>query len=152
VHSFFEDYRPADKFDAIEMGFVLEHVTDPGAIVRRYAGFLNPGGAIFIAVPNARSLHRLIGRGAGLLNDIHRLSPEDLQLGHQRYFDFASLSQLILAAGLEIVRSEGILLKPFTTSQLKSLNLSPQVVESLLKVGVDFPDVCNAVFIEARRG
>jgi 2-polyprenyl-3-methyl-5-hydroxy-6-metoxy-1,4-benzoquinol methylase len=150
IHSFFEEYRPPEKFDAIEMGFVLEHVNDPAAIVSQYSQFLAPGGTLFIAVPNAKSLHRLIGHEAGLLDNVFRLSPEDLQLGHQRYFDHTSLCKLVLAAGLKIVNVEGVLLKPLASGQLRSLNLSPTVVEALLKVGVHFPEICNSILVEAR--
>lgn len=150
IHSFFEEYRPTGKFDAIEMGFVLEHVNDPGSIVRQYSQFLASTGTLFIAVPNAKSLHRLIGHDAGLLDNVFRLSPEDLQLGHQRYFDYTTLNKLVLAAGLKIVNVEGILLKPLTSSQLGSLNLSSAVVEALLKVGVLYPEICNSILIEAR--
>ena len=149
VHSLFEDYQPAEKFDAIEMGFVLEHVEDPDALIRRYSGFVNPGGSMFIAVPNARSLHRLIGHAAGLLEDLYQLSAEDLQLGHRRYFDFESLSKLVLDAGLQTVSLEGILLKPLTSSQLKSLGLPAAVMGAFLEVGIAHPEICNAIFIEA---
>lgn len=150
VHSLFEEFHPREKFDAIEMGFVLEHVNDPKAMVLQYSGFLARGGTLFIAVPNAKSLHRRIGHEAGVLDNLYRLSSEDLQLGHQRYFDCRSLCQLVLDAGLKIVKLEGILLKPLTTSQLKSLSLPPAVVEGLLKVGADYPDISNAILVEAR--
>ena len=149
IQSLFEDHEPAEKFDAIEMGFVLEHVDDPEALVRRYSGFVNPGGSIFIAVPNARSLHRLVGHAAGLLEDLYQLSSEDLRLGHRRYFDVDSVSTLILRAGLKTVSLEGILLKPITSGQLKSLSLPAAVMEGFLEVGVDYPEICNAIFIEA---
>ena len=149
IHSLFEDYHPAERFDAVEMGFVLEHVEDPDALVRRYSGFVNPGGSIFIAVPNARSLHRLVGQAAGLLDNLYQLSAEDLQLGHRRYFDFESLSTLVSSAGLKTVTLEGILLKPLTSGQLRSLNLPAAVMEGFLEVGVAHPEICNAIFIEA---
>jgi 2-polyprenyl-3-methyl-5-hydroxy-6-metoxy-1,4-benzoquinol methylase len=132
------------------MGFVLEHVNDPGAIVRQYVQSLGPGGTMFIAVPNARSLHRLIGHEAGLLDNLYRLSAEDLLLGHQRYFDYESLCRLVLAAGLRIVNVEGVLMKPLTSGQMKSLNLPAAVAEGLLKVGVHYPEICNSILIEAR--
>jgi len=150
IHTYFEEYRPTGKFDAIEMGFVLEHVNDPAAIVQQFSKYLVPDGTMFIAVPNARSLHRLIGHEAGLLDNVYRLSPEDLQLGHQRYFDYTSLCKLVLDAGLKVVNTEGILLKPLTTGQLRSLNLPSAVVEGLLKVGVTLPTICNSMLVEAR--
>src|SRR5437016_4508837 len=126
------------------MGFVLEHVDDPGVIVRQFSRYLSPGGTMFIAVPNARSLHRLIGHEAGLLDNLGRLSAEDMQLGHQRYFDYGSLCRLVLESGMKIVNTEGILLKPMTTGQLRSLNLPPAIVEGLLKAGVNHPEICNS--------
>ena len=54
IHAYFEDYSPPFALDAVEMGFVLEHVADPDLLVRRYAGFLAKGGLAAIAVPNAR--------------------------------------------------------------------------------------------------
>ena len=65
VQAYFEDYVPPRAPDAVEMGFVLEHVADPAALVARYAGFLAPGGLLAIAVPNARALHRLVGHQLG---------------------------------------------------------------------------------------
>src|SRR5262249_55332674 len=91
IHSFFEEDRPAKNVEPMEWGFVLGLGNYPAVIVRQYTEYLGPNGRFFIAVPNARSLHRLIGHEAGLLDNLYRLSAEDLQLGHQRYFDFTSL-------------------------------------------------------------
>jgi hypothetical protein len=150
VHSLFEDYTP-DPCDALELGFVLEHVDDPAAVLARYAAALAPGGTAIIVVPNARSLHRLIGQAAGLLDNVHRLSPQDLELGHKRYFDLESLVRLVTGAGLGIRLVEGIMLKPVTTAQLATLALSPAVLEALFRVGVDHPAIANAIYVEATR-
>jgi SAM-dependent methyltransferase len=151
VHSMFEDYTPAAPVDAVELGFVLEHVDDPLSLLRRYAGFLNPGGTAVIVVPNARSLHRLFGHAAGLLPDVSRLSEHDLALGHKRYFDLASLTGLVEAAGLSLVRSEGVFLKCLTTAQLRSLRLPPEVLRAFCSVATELPAVSNAIYVEAAR-
>lgn len=149
VHGYFEDYAPPAPVDAIEMGFVLEHVADPGLIVRRYAGFLAPHGVAAIAVPNARSLHRQVGQRAGLLDDLYRLSADDLAVGHRRYFDRALLVALVEGAGLRITACEGILLKCLTTSQLRQLNLDARVMEAFCSIGEGYPDIANALYLEA---
>lgn len=149
-HAYFEKFETESRFDVIEMGFILEHVVDPALVLRRYAGFLAPGGRLMIAVPNANSLHRLIGHQAGLLADVHQLSEADVALGHRHYFDPTSLDSLLSACGLEVVDRAGLMLKPLTSAQIKSLDLSQDLVRAMDEVGFGLPDVCNAIFVEAR--
>jgi SAM-dependent methyltransferase len=149
VHAYFEDYEPDEAVDAVEMGFVLEHVEDPSVVVERYARFLKPGGRAYIAVPNATSLHRVIGHEVGLLDSVYRLSAEDHALGHRRYYDVATLLEQIAAAGLVAERVEGIYLKPLTTSQMRSLGLSADVMRAFMRAGVRYPALSNAVYVEA---
>ncbi len=149
VHQRFEEYTPPSPVDAVEMGFVLEHVADPGAILGRFAKILRPSGLLVVVVPNARSLHRLLGHHAGLLDDLYRLSDADLQLGHRRYFDVSSITALVTEAGLRIERTEGVFLKCLTTAQLQSLALTPEVRRAFFEVGVAYPAIANAIYIEA---
>jgi SAM-dependent methyltransferase len=151
VTAFFEDFDPGSPVDAVEMGFVLEHVDDPAAVLARYAGFLRPGGTMVVVVPNARALHRRFGHAAGLLDDMFRLSPDDLRLGHKRYFDLASITELVRGANLKVVRVEGVYLKCLTTAQLGALALAPEVRRAFFTVGVEHPDLCNAIYLEAVR-
>ncbi len=149
VCSLFEKFETKERFDAIEMGFVLEHVNEPLSLIKQYVNYLKPNGSIFIAVPNARSLHRLIGQKAGILDNLYRLGEHDLKYGHQRYFDMSKLIKLVLASNLKIINVEGIFLKPFSTSQLKSLNLSSEVLNALCHIGVEYPEISNAIYLEA---
>jgi len=149
IHTYFEDYSIDKKFDAIEMGFILEHVNDPALIVNKFKNFLSENGRMYIAVPNARSLHRLIGFEAGLLDDIYKLSPCDLQLGHKRYFDLATTLNMVEKAGLKVHNTIGLMLKPITTSQIIQLGWDEHVIKALLKIGDEYPDIANGILIEA---
>jgi hypothetical protein len=148
VHTFFEDYTTEKEFDVIEMGFVLEHVDDPFFIINKYKNYLSDKGSIFIAVPNARSLHRLIGYEAGLINNLYELSTSDLQLGHKRYFDLISLTNLVEKAGLKIKKQLGLLLKPVTTNQINQLCWDINIIDALLKIGDNYPDIANCILLE----
>jgi len=149
LHGFFETFEYPDIFDIIEAGFIFEHVDDPALVLKRLHQFLAPGGRIFIAAPNARSLHRLLGHSAGFLPDMYALSPADLALGHKRYFDLKSLCTLVQEAGFQVARVEGMLLKPFMTSQLNQLNLPPSVWQALLEVSAGYPEISNSIYLEA---
>lgn len=48
------DFAPA-CFDAIRLSHVLEHMRDPVASLRRLAGWLKPGGLLYIEVPDIES-------------------------------------------------------------------------------------------------
>ena len=128
---------------------MLEHVEDPLLLLQIYSKLLKPGGCMFIAVPNAKSLHRRLGHEAGLLDNIYKLSPHDLALGHKRYFDLESLRKIVSEAGLQIITIEGIYLKPFSLNQLRSLALSEDIMEALFKVASEYPELSNAIYLEA---
>lgn len=150
IHNAYFEHMAFDKpFDVIEMGFVLEHVDDPGLILQRYRQYLAPGGQLFVSVPNARSLHRLLGHAAGLMPDIYTLSQSDHDLGHKRYFDSDSIAELVRECGYRIDHVHGLMLKPLTTTQIQSLELGQPFNEALIEVGYSLPQIANGVLIEA---
>lgn len=151
AQGFFEDYVPEEGFDAIVMGFVLEHVDDPVSILRRYRAFLKPGGRIFVAVPNAKSLNRRLGLAMGLIPDIYELNATDHKLGHQRNYCRDTLRRDVEAAGYRITHEEGMYLKPLPLGVLKTLEDMEANLQAMMTVGVDFPDLCVALLIEIER-
>lgn len=151
-NAYFEDIEFDRPFDLIEMGFVLEHVDDPELILRRYRQFLAPEGILFVAVPNARSLHRLLGHAAGLMPDIYSLSQSDRDLGHKRYFDSDSIAELVERCGYRIEARHGFMLKPLTTGQIHLLGMGDKLDEALIQVGYGLPDIANGILIQAKLG
>ncbi len=148
VESYFEALDIDEQFDVIVMGFILEHVDNPHEIISRYKRYLSPGGKIFIAVPNAGVLNRRLGVIAGMLEDMTALSENDHLLGHQRYYTVETLSSDIMSAGYKIDKLEGIYLKPFTTTQMLSLDLNDEVITGLCTVGIDYPELSCGILAE----
>ncbi|MEG1625777.1 class I SAM-dependent methyltransferase [Pseudomonas sp.] len=149
VEGYFETFDTDQRFDLIVMGFVLEHVENPQIILEKFKAYLAPGGRIFVSVPNGESLHRRFGHAAGLLDDMMALGSGDLELGHVRTYSLQSLTRELEAAGLQVVRKEGLFLKPFTTTQLKDLNLSNDIINAMCTVGIDYPELSCALMLEA---
>lgn len=148
VEGYFETFDTTERFDVIAMGFILEHVDDPALILNHYRKFLRKGGSIFVAVPNAEALNKRIGYEAGMIDDFFILNAGDLALGHQRIFSLETLRDLFRKTGYKEIAMEGLLLKPFSTPQLNSLNLPPEVWQALLKVGINYPELCVAVMAQ----
>lgn len=148
VLDYFETYTPEEFFDVIVMGFVLEHVDDPDLILRRYRQFLKPGGKVYVAVPNAKSLNRRLGLELGLIDDIYSLNANDLALGHKRQYCLDTLREALRNAGYRITHEEGIYLKPLPLATLKTLPDFGANLEAMCKVGIEFPELCVGLLME----
>lgn len=148
-HSYFEKFDTKKRYDAIEMGFVLEHVDDPVLVINRFKKFLKDDGVLFISVPNARSLHRLIGEKAGSLDSLYKLSSYDLELGHKRYFDLSTIKESITSCNLKVTVEKGLMLKPITGQQIKTLKWDKSIINALMEIGEHYPDISNCIYLEA---
>ena len=148
VESYFEDYTPDVQFDVIVMGFVLEHVDDPDLILERYRDFLAPGGKLYVAVPNAKSMNRRLGLELGLIDNIYSLNASDLAFGHQRQYCRDTLTAAVTCAGYRITHEEGIYLKPLPLGVLKTLDNFDGNLQAMLSIGINFPDLCVGLLME----
>ena len=118
IEVLFEEFETADRYNSIIMSCIIEHVADPGLVLRRAASWLADDGVIILVVPNRLSLHRRVGLRCGLLTSMDELSEQDLSVGHRRLYTVESLAQEIEAAGLCTPSIDGIFLKPLSSSQM----------------------------------
>jgi len=150
VEGYFEHFASSEQFDVVMMGFILEHVDDPGLILRRFRANLRPGGRLYVAVPNAKSLNRRLGLAMGKIADIYELNANDHALGHQRQFCRDTLKALLQAEGYRITWEEGIYLKPLPLGYMQTMPEFEENLQAMCEVGVDFPDLCVGLLMEVR--
>lgn len=148
-HGLVEAFHTEEQFADIVMVRVLEHLDDPVAILQKLAGYLPPEGQLHLVVPNARSLHRRIGKAMGLLPQLDSFSPRDIQYGHRRVYDWELLARHVKAAGLTVVETHGVLIKPLSNAQMESWD--PEIIQALFEVGREEPDLCNELYVRATR-
>jgi len=89
------------RFDAVNLGEVLEHLPDPAAMLSLVHGLLDPGGLICLVVPNdfnpfQRILQEHLGYRPWWVAPPH----------HLNYFDFPSLADLVRRSGFQVIRQE----------------------------------------------
>jgi 2-polyprenyl-3-methyl-5-hydroxy-6-metoxy-1,4-benzoquinol methylase len=87
-------------FDAIVYGDVLEHLSDPGAVLRTLDQTLAPGGTVIVSVPNVAHLWVRLSLLAGRFDYADR---GILDRTHLRFFTRRTLRELLRAAGLTVV-------------------------------------------------
>lgn len=148
-HALFENFEPTRHFDTIVLGHVLEHVQDPVDILRRAQRWLNPGGRVFAAVPNARSVHRQAAVIMGLLPTENALNATDIHHGHRRVFDPESFRSVFLRAGLCIEVFGGYWLKPVSNAQIEAY-WNAEIIEAFMQMGERYPDIAGEIYVVAK--
>jgi 2-polyprenyl-3-methyl-5-hydroxy-6-metoxy-1,4-benzoquinol methylase len=148
TQALFEEFEPEELFDNIVMGHVLEHVHDPVEILTRARRWLKPGGCIFAAVPNARSLHRQAAVIMGLLSREDELNELDRHHGHRRVFNPESFRNAFTQAGLRVDIFGGYFLKPISNGQIES-SWTPAMVHAFMQLGERYPDIAGEIYLLA---
>lgn len=151
VHSLFEQFDPIDRYDAIILGHVLEHVEAPGELLSRARAWLAPGGALFAAVPNAWSIHRQAAVRMGLLTDVHQLNDSDRKHGHRRVYDPLAFRDEFTRAGYSILASGGYWLKPVSNAQIEA-TWTDEMLEAFMELGEQYPDIAGEIYVVAMNG
>lgn len=149
VHSVFEEFRSEPVFDTVILGHVLEHVEDPVQILQLVRNWLSPGGRVFAAVPNARSVHRQAAVLMGLLNSEDELNETDVHFGHRRVFNPEDFRALFPAAGLAIEFFGGYWLKPVSNTQMAE-TWNPEMIEAFFRMGERYPDIAAEIYVVAQ--
>jgi 2-polyprenyl-3-methyl-5-hydroxy-6-metoxy-1,4-benzoquinol methylase len=146
--SLFEDFEPNGKFSSILMSCILEHVHEPTSLLKRAREWLTQEGLIHIVVPNAEALNRRIGKAMGMLKRLEELHQRDLRMGHQRVYSRSTLAVDIEAAGLEVVRWDGIFLKPLSDAQIRDWD--EKLLDAFFEIGKELPEYCTEIYAECR--
>jgi 2-polyprenyl-3-methyl-5-hydroxy-6-metoxy-1,4-benzoquinol methylase len=96
------------RFDAATMLDVVEHTTDPLAMLKSAHAVLRPGGAVFVAVPNQNCLLTVLVNLYARLGgpSAQKLLPRLYVPIHLHYFTPRTLTRLVTDAGFRVVHLE----------------------------------------------
>jgi GT2 family glycosyltransferase/tetratricopeptide (TPR) repeat protein/2-polyprenyl-3-methyl-5-hydroxy-6-metoxy-1,4-benzoquinol methylase len=94
------DLASLGRFDAIVCADVLEHLRDPGVVLRKLRELMAEGGVLVASIPNARHMEVV----QQLIEGNWTYQPEGvLDRDHLRFFTRRSAEQLLEEAGFEVV-------------------------------------------------
>jgi SAM-dependent methyltransferase len=156
ISGFLEDHYSHLKeksFDAIVIPGVLHEVEKPKEFLREIALLTGPETSIYVNVPNANSLHRLIAVNMGLIEKPEQITERNISLSQVSVFTIETLCSLILEINPDFeIRDFGtFLLKPFTHEQMmlcwETKIITSKIMEGLYKVPKMFAGGGSEIFV-----
>ena len=112
IHGKFEKYN-FGKFDFIVCTNVLEHIKDTKKFLERLKLCCHKKTRVFLSVPNARSINRILGTEIGMIKNVKSLDKQDKEVGHKHMFNIYDLEILLLTSDFKILKKGSYLYKPF---------------------------------------
>lgn len=117
------------KYDVVCLMGILEHVEDPVSLLKA-AG--QCASIVFITVPNAESFHRYLGVELDIINDIHQLDSQDIEIGHKRVYDHDTLYKDIIDSNIDFeIKDMGTSSFKFATSSFIESNYTYNEIQSI---------------------
>ena len=93
---YLKEFVTEERFDAIHLSLVLEHVPDPHDFVSRVVSLLKPGGVIWVEVPNDFNVFQEV-----IVSSMEKPRWWIVPRHHLNYFNYDSLSALLGLYNLE---------------------------------------------------
>jgi len=138
LDEFYQRKLPSDRFDFIVLSSVLHEMSDRLGALRQAVRLLKPAGKCVVVVPNAASLHRLLGVSLGLLDSLRSQTPTEARMGQSPAYTEASLSAHMDLAGFHHVKTRTFFLKPLSSEQMALAEeagvLDQEMLESLRRL------------------
>jgi ubiquinone/menaquinone biosynthesis C-methylase UbiE len=143
-------------FDMVLVSGLLHEVADCDQLLDSVHRICSPGTLVHVNVPNARSIHRLLGLEMGVIEDVTQLSAMQLKLQQFRTFTLESLTELVTARNFSVVDSGSYFVKPFTHGQMEWLQkagfLTPEMLDGLWGLARHLPAHGSEIYLNMRRG
>ena len=155
IHDFFENAvaKITMHVDCIICSSLLHEVEDPFKLLSSINKIADQDTMIHINVPNAKSLHRLLAIGSGIIDDLHDFSANNIMLQQHSVFDQDSLRELINKVGeFETLEQGSYFLKPLTHMQMKRCLdegiIDDRILEGLYNIIEYIPDLGSEIFMD----
>lgn len=156
IHGFFEEVLDelTQDYDMIICSSLLHEVEFPDRLLQAIAQCAGRHTIVHINVPNANSMHRLLGRAMGKISDIHDKSEGNIAFQQNNVFDADSLEKIAVKNGLQIIERGSFFVKPFSHAQMYEMMkqgiVDDNVLDGLYQLGVDMPAFGSEIYVNCR--
>lgn len=140
------------NFDYIIVGSLLHEVDDPQKLLRAIKSVCNKDTVVHINVSNAYSMHRLLAKAMGIIEDVHDRSKMQKIMQRRCAYDLDELKVEVIEAGFRVIDSGGVFVKFFTHEQMQKMLdqeiINMQMLDGLYALGEVFPENCSEIYVQ----
>ena len=157
IQGYFEEIASglSKEYDLIICSSLLHEVEKPGSLIKAIENTCNSDTIVHVNVPNAYSLHRLLGKEMGILDDVHEMSENNIDFQQNNVFDKYSLEKIVNENGLEVIESGGYFMKPFSHKQMNEMMqkkvIDEKVLDGLYELGKCMPEFCSEIYVNCKK-
>lgn len=158
IQGFFEETECNEKYDMIICSGLLGEVEAPERILKKITAICanKKGGVVHVNVPNAMSVHRLLAKESGLIQEVTDMSERNLMLQQHIVFTMESLTDLIEKTGFSILDKGSYFIKPFTHIQMEKLLeyriIDEEILNGFYRLVKYMPDLGSEIFVNCKLG
>lgn len=158
MNDFFENAvsKLSRNYDFILCASLLHEVEYPDKLINAIAQVCNADTVVCIIVPNAASMHRLLGMEMDFLADIHELSEAAVDFQQHTVFDRKRLHKIVTVQGGVILNEGGFFVKPFSHKQMYAIMqagiLDENVLDGLYMLGSSMPEFASEIYVNCKFG
>lgn len=106
---------------------------------------------VHINVPNANSIHRLIAKEMGLVQDVHIMTERNLLLQQHRVYDLESLREQVKELGFSVLEEGSYFVKFFPHSMMMEMMdkniISHDMLEGMYKLEKYLPEYGSEIYV-----
>lgn len=153
MQGFFEEvveYLSCD-YDMVVCASLLHEVENPEELLHAIASICKKDTIVHIDVPNANSMHRILGKEVGIISDVHDKSESNIVLQQNSVLDMQMLKSIVEKNFFRVVESGSYFIKPFTHAQmfemLQAEIINEAVIEGLYRIGDYFPEFGSEIYV-----
>lgn len=156
ICNFFEEAAESlwDDYDMIICASLCHEVEQPDKLLQAIAQVCNEDTVVHICVPNANSMHRLLGKEMEILADIHDLSKNNKDFQQNNVFDANSLSDIVISNGFEIIESGSFFIKPFSHTQMYEMIqkeiINEEILDGLNALAKYMPEFGSEIYVNCK--
>lgn len=159
IEGYFEDesHKLSErKFDFIICSSLLHEVPDADCLLNAIYKVAHQNTIIHINVPNAMSMHRLIAKEMGLIDDGFQKSSNQKELQQRDIYDMQTLKEEVIKNGFCVMDEGSYFIKPFTHYQMNEMLdkgiINQDVITGLQRITKYFPEYGSEIFVNLRKG